>query len=100
MKDPHDCWMEEKGAGPGGWATVLDVSFLLEAFVSLPTRLVMVKRSIRILKRFHWLNSVKSIRDSLSRGGMKAEEDMPRCLAQVPGGRKHGHLFGGNGVVL
>lgn len=26
--------MEEKGAGPGGWATVLDVSFLLEAFVS------------------------------------------------------------------
>lgn len=43
---------------------------------------------------------MKSIRDSLSRGGMKAEEDMPRCLAQVPGGRKHGHLFGGNGVVL
>lgn len=72
-----------KREGPGGWATVRDVSSLLEAFVSLPT-IVMVKRSVQILKRFHWLNSVKSIRDSLSRGGMKAEEDIPRCLARVP----------------
>lgn len=93
-------WKRE-GAGPGGWATVWDVSSLQEAFVSLPTRVVMVKRSVQILKRFHWLNSVKSIRDSLSRGrGMKAEEDMPKCLAWVPGGRKCGHLFGGNGVLF
>lgn len=89
-----------KAALPGGRATVWEVSSLLEAFVSLPTRVVMVKRSTRILKRFHWLNSVKSIRDLLSRGGMKAEEDMPRCLARVPGGRKRGHLLRGNGLLF